>query len=58
VIEQLFDYEQGRGLSTAQILLDANAQNIPIVHVTAANYGEWADTLNEDYYYTPPQHKA
>jgi len=46
VIEQLFDYEQGRGLSTAQILLDANAQNIPIVHVTAANYGEWADTLS------------
>jgi hypothetical protein len=28
VIEQLFDYELGRGVSATQVLLEANAQNI------------------------------
>ncbi len=37
VLEQLFDYEEGRGLSTTQILADANAQNIPIYTITADN---------------------
>ncbi|RKZ72409.1 MAG: hypothetical protein DRR19_32095 [Candidatus Parabeggiatoa sp. nov. 1] len=39
VIEQLFDYEQGRGISTAQLLMDANEQAIPIYTVTADNIG-------------------
>ncbi|RKZ44148.1 MAG: hypothetical protein DRR00_28650, partial [Candidatus Parabeggiatoa sp. nov. 3] len=37
VIEELFDYELGRGVSATQVLLEANAQQIPIYAITAEN---------------------
>mgnify|MGYP003571931783 CR=1 FL=1 len=40
VLEQLFDYYEGRGLSTTQILADANAQNIPIYTITSENFDQ------------------
>ena len=37
VIEKLFDYDLGHGVSATQILLEANEQNIPIYAITKDN---------------------
>jgi len=37
IIEQLFDYELGRGVSATQVLMEANEQQIPIYAITKEN---------------------